>query len=236
MTDPVAERLWPNGPALAGALAEAIATGLSAAIMARGVASLVVTGGSTPGPLYDALCGADIPWERVYVTLSDERWVSPDDAASNEHLVRTRLLHGPAARARFVGLKTTDAAPEAAVESVSAAISALPHPFDVLLLGMGDDGHVASLFPGAAETLAAMDDDASALVCAVNRPEAAGAAARLSLTFRALRDARWTVLMIEGDDKLAVARAAQAGDDVAELPVRGVLKAAHGPVEIWWAP
>jgi len=236
MSETVTERLWPDEAALAHGLAEAIAAGLTAAVKARGVASLVVTGGSTPGPLYDVLCEAQAPWERVFVTLSDERWVSTEDAASNEHLVRTRLLRGRAERARFVGLKTADAAPEAAVAAVEAAVAALPHPFDVVLLGMGGDGHVASLFPGAAETRAAMDLSAPTLVCAVNSPGADGAAARMSLTFRALRDARWTVLMITGEDKLAVARRAADGDDAVELPVRGVLNGSEPPVEIWWAP
>jgi 6-phosphogluconolactonase len=236
LTGSVRERLYPDAPTLLAALAEDVAARLSAAVRVRGVASLVVTGGSTPGPLYDRLCQAELPWERVFITLSDDRWVDPSDEASNEHLARTRLLIGPARAARFVGLKTADAEPEAAEPAVGAAIARLPRPFDVVLLGMGGDGHVASLFPGASETARAMNLEAPDLVCAVRREGAAGAAMRMSLTFRALRDAAWTALLIEGEEKLAVARRARGGEDIAELPVRGVLNAPTGPVEIWWAP
>jgi 6-phosphogluconolactonase len=226
LTGSVRERLYADRETLLAALTEDIAARLSAGVRAHGVASLVATGGSTPGPLYDRLRQADLPWERVFVTLSDERWVEASDPASNAHLVRDRLMRGPAGAARFVGLKTADAQPETAEPALNAAIGRLPRPFDVVLLGMGEDGHVASLFPGAAETRRAMDLESPDLVCAVRREGAAGAARRLSLTFRALREAVFTVLLIEG----------QAGEDVAELPVRGVLNSPAGPVEIWWAP
>jgi len=234
--DPIPERLYPSKAALMPALAQAIAERLAAAVTARGVASLVVTGGSTPGPLYDALHNADLPWERVLVTLTDERWVDPADEASNDHLVRTRLLVGRAASARYAPFKTADATPEAAAAKLDATIARLPRPFDVIVLGMGDDGHVASLFPGADETRAAADLEAPALVCPVEREGAAGAAARMSLTFRALREAVFTAVLIEGQAKLDVARRAKAGTDVNELPVRGVLNDPPGEVEIWWAP
>jgi 6-phosphogluconolactonase len=234
--DHIQERLYPSKAELFPALAAAIAERLAAAVRARGVASMVVTGGTTPGPLYDLLCQADLPWERVFVTLSDDRWVDPSDEASNDHLVRSRLLVGRAAKARFVGLKTADAEPEAAEPKVEALIARLPRPFDVVLLGMGDDGHVASLFPGAAETKRAANLDAPALVCAVRREGAAGAAMRISLTFRALRETALTVVLIEGEAKLAVARQARAGTDVNDLPVRGVMNDPVGPVEVWWAP
>jgi len=234
--DHVRERLYPNMGEMLPALAQTIAGRLDAAVRARGVASMVVTGGTTPGPLYDLLCQADLSWERVFVTLSDDRWVDPGDEASNDHLVRTRLLVGPARTARFVGLKTADAEPEAAEPAVGSLITRLPRPFDVVLLGMGDDGHVASLFPAAVETTRAMNLESPDLVCAVRREGAAGAAMRMSLTFRALRETAFTALLIEGEAKLAVARRAQGGTDVTELPVRGVLNDPAGPVEIWWAP
>jgi 6-phosphogluconolactonase len=232
----VSERLFDNKATLFPALAAAIAECLSAAVRARGVASMVITGGTTPGPLYDLLCQADLPWERVFITLSDDRWVDPSDEASNDHLARTRLLVGRARAARFVGLKTADAEPEAAEPKVDALVARLPRPFDVVLLGMGDDGHIASLFPGAVETQRAANLAAPELVCAVRRDGAAGAALRISLTFRALRETAFTVLLIEGEAKLAVARRAREGADVNELPVRGVLNDPAGVVEFWWAP
>jgi 6-phosphogluconolactonase len=230
----VTERLFPNADEWAATLVSEIAERLGAAVKARGVASMVVTGGTTPGPLYDRLSKVALPWERVFITLSDERWVATAENASNEHLVRTRLLQGRAATARFVPLKTADATAAEAQAAVGAAINRLPRPFDIVLLGMGDDGHVASLFPDAPETTKASDLENPALVCAVDRHGAAGADARMSLTFRALRDTRWTVVLITGDDKLATARRAQTGTDITQLPVRGVLNAPTAPVDIWW--
>jgi 6-phosphogluconolactonase len=227
---PVTERLFPSMDALAPALAGEISRRLGLAVRERGVASLVATGGSTPGPVYDALSRINLPWERVFVTLSDERWVDPEDAASNERLVRTRLLRDHAAGARFVGLKTGDESAAAAMTVVGNAIATLPRPFDAVLLGMGDDGHVASLFAhDPAHSLETPGD-----VCAVQRKGAAGSEQRMSLTFMALRDARWTALLIKGDEKQAVIRQAQVSDYVSELPVSGILKAPSGEVEIWW--
>jgi 6-phosphogluconolactonase len=230
----VIERLHSSGKALLSALSGEIAARLASAVRDRGVASCVVTGGTTPGPLYDLLSTADLPWERIIITLSDERWVDPASEASNEHLVRTRLLQNRAAAARLWGLRTDDADPNKAESVVDGMIARLPRPFDMVLLGMGADGHVASLFPNAPETAVAADVDRPALACAVKREGAAGADQRLSLTFRALRDARWTAILITGDEKLAVARRARIGDDVVELPVRGILNAPAAPVQIWW--
>ncbi|MBV9510970.1 MAG: 6-phosphogluconolactonase [Caulobacteraceae bacterium] len=230
----VSERLFPSMAALAPILAREIADRLAAGVKARGAASLIATGGTTPGPLYDALAQADLPWERVSITLSDERWVSPDDPASNERLVRERLLQGPAARARLVPLKTGASDPAAAEAEVGQALAALPRPFNAAVLGMGADGHVASLFPKDAATLSALDFAEPRFACAVDRPGAAGAHRRLSLSFHALRQAAWTAILITGADKLAVARRAAVGGDVAELPVRGVLSG-PGPVEFWWS-
>ena len=231
----VVERLFPSMAALAPVLAAEIAERLAAAVKARGVASLVATGGATPGPLYDVLSDLDLPWERVFVTLSDERWVSVENAASNQRLVRERLMRGRAAGARLNGLTTADPTPALAEPALEAVIEALPRPFDVVVLGMGGDGHVASLFPGNPATLRAMDMNAPALVAAAESQGAAGADQRLSLTFRALRETAWTAILITGDEKLALARRARTGDDVAELPVRGVLTGPAGPVEIWWS-
>lgn len=225
------ERLFDDMPALVGALAPDIAQRLTHAVHERGRASLVATGGSTPGPLYDALCGADAPWDKVFVTLSDERWVAPDDEASNERLIRTRLLRDEAALAHFVPLKTDDATPAEAAEAVDARIAAMPRPFDVVLLGVGADGHFASLFPGAAELEAALDPILAANVVAVRAEGAQGAAERLSLTLSAITDARAILLLIRGEEKLELLRSGAAG-----LPVAALLDQARVPVTLFWAP
>jgi 6-phosphogluconolactonase len=109
-------------------------------------------------------------------------------------------------------------------------------PFDVVILGMGDDGHIASLFPHAPELARAIAARPDQLVCAVDRPEAAGAAARLSMTIPAILGARWIALLIEGQGKLDVVGRARNLRDAAELPVCTVLNQSDVPVEVWWAP
>jgi 6-phosphogluconolactonase len=230
------DRLFDDRESLFAALAMEITVRLNDAVAARGRASLVATGGTTPGPLYDALSAEPAPWDRVEITLTDERWVAPDSDDSNEGLVRRRLLRDRAASAEMIGLKTPDATPAEAEAKVGHALAGMVRPFDIVILGMGDDGHIASLFPHAPELARAIEAGPDELVCAVDRPEAAGAAARMSMTIPALLGSRWIVLLIEGAEKLDVVRRARALDDPAELPVCAVLGQSEVPVEVWWAP
>ncbi len=218
------------------ALAREITARLAAGVTERGAASLIVAGGSTPGPLFDALALSPAPWDKTSVSLTDERWVTTDDPTSNERQVRERLLLDHAANAWFMGLKTPHATPAAAKAEVEKALAALPRPFDVVVLGMGADGHFASLFPGASELAAGLDPNRADLTIPVRRDGAAGAPERLSLTLSALLAARWIAILIDGDEKLDVYRRAIAGDDTDELPIRAILKQASTPVDIWWAP
>ena len=197
------------------------------------MASLVVPGGSTPGPLFNALSTRELPWKRVVVTLNDERWVDPPDPASNEHLVRTRLITGRAGAARFIGLKTAAASAALAVDEVEARLAAVPRPFDVMLLGMGEDGHTASLFPSSAALQASLDGD-PARVQAVEAPGARGAAERISLALPALLDSRFIALLITGRPKLDILRRAEGPGDPLDLPIRAVLHGARTPVHVYW--
>jgi 6-phosphogluconolactonase len=230
------DRLFDDRESLFAALAMEITVRLNDAVTERGRASLVATGGTTPGPLYDALSAEPAPWDKVEITLTDERWVAPDGDDSNEGLVRRRLLRDRAAAAELIGLKTPDATPAEAEEKVNHALAGMTRPFDIVILGMGEDGHIASLFPHAPELIRAMRAGPASLVCAVDRPEAAGAAARLSMTLPAILGARWIVLLIEGQDKLDVVRRARELRDAEALPVSAVLDQSNVPVEVWWAP
>jgi 6-phosphogluconolactonase len=205
---------------------------LAGEIVARLGASLVVSGGTTPAALFDVLARREAPWKDVTVTLADERWVDPASPRSNEHLVRTRLLVEKAAAARFVPLKTAAARARDAQGAVNAAIAAIARPFDVMLLGLGDDGHTASLIPGADGLARALDTANPALVRAVAPP---GLEERMTLTLRALLETRWIALLIQGAAKRAAYDKAMAGQDVAQAPVRAVLHQDRVPVSVFWA-
>src|SRR5262245_30220515 len=145
----VRDHLFENLDSLFVTLAALIAAQLRGALEARPAASLAVAGGRTPAALLARLSSEILAWDRVFVTLTDERWVSSDDPASNAAMLRKTLLVGAAAPARFIPLYTGAPTPDEALQSVSAALATLPRPFDIMVLGMGDDGHTASLFPGA---------------------------------------------------------------------------------------
>jgi 6-phosphogluconolactonase len=216
-------------------LAGEIAARLAAGIARSGRASLVASGGTTPGPLYDALAMIDLSWRDVWVTLSDERWTDPASPRSNENLARTRLLTAKAAAARLVPLKTAHPHAAQAENESNSALAAMPRPFDVVLLGMGVDLHIASLIPGAAGVAKALDRNEPQLVRAVEPRDLAALGERLTLTLRAILDSRWIVLLIRGEAKLAAYRQALSGHDVVSAPVRAVLQQAHVPVSVYWS-
>lgn len=227
------ERRFDDREALATAMAAHIAALLRAALDDRHAASLVVSGGSTPAPMFRALSSADLPWSRVTVTLADERWVPADADDSNERLVRRALLQGPAAAASFVGLKSPAATPEAGMAETERALREVSRPFDVMVLGMGDDGHTASLFPGTSELAAALDPTGRAL-CAPVRPH--GLQPRMTMTLPTILNSRHILLLIAGQGKWNVYEQAVAGADDAEMPIRAVLRQARTPIEVYWAP
>lgn len=228
------ENLFENGAALAAALATTVAAALSAAVASRGKASIAVSGGSTPKAFFDALSREALDWENVTVTLVDERFVPSDNPRSNHLLVATHLLKNAAARARFLPLFSAAASAEEAAERATEAATMLAQPFDVVVLGMGNDGHTASFFPGGNHLAEALD---LSLPRRVMTMEAEGAGeTRLTFSFSSLHDARLLVLHIEGAEKKSVLDKALAGKDEAEMPVRAVLNRAASPVEIYWAP
>ncbi|WP_243294381.1 6-phosphogluconolactonase [Geothrix mesophila] len=217
---------------LTAALAQDVARRLKEDLAHEDRTVLVVSGGRSPVPLFQALSRLALPWERVTVTLADERWVPADHPDSNEALVRDHLLQSRAAAAGFVPLFTGDAGPEQGAPAVCAALAELPRPFSRVILGMGEDGHIASLFPGAAELDEGLTTEAAAL--AVHPPHAPHP--RLSLSLRALLDARDLVLMISGPAKRRVLERALEDGPVEDLPVRAILRQTAVPVSVCWAP
>ncbi|BDA83531.1 6-phosphogluconolactonase [Aureimonas sp. SA4125] len=221
------------------ALAEALATGV-AAVLAGGIAingsaSLAVSGGSTPELFLQKLSAIDLDWSAVTVTLVDERWVGEDHARSNAGFLRRHFLKGPAAAAHFEPLYEAAEAPEDVEETLCARLGGLGRPFDVVVLGMGTDGHTASFFPGG-DTLATAIDPTNPKSIAIMRAPGAGEP-RVTLTLSRLIDARLLVLHVEGAEKLGVLEAAQSPGSELDLPIRAVLRAPRErPLEIFWAP
>lgn len=204
---------------LADAASAAVLAGLSQGLAARGRASLVATGGRSPGLVYDRLSRVDIAWDKVAVTLSDERRVDPAAPESNERLVRERLLVAAAADATFIPL---DSPPE--------ALAALT-PFDAVLLGMGEDGHVASLIPGDPALAERLDPDGARLTFPVPAGLGSPPLARITLSLAALIQARAVLVLISGSTKRQVVENALVGGD---LPVRALLIQTKAPVRVLW--
>jgi 6-phosphogluconolactonase len=215
-------------------LAAGIAADLAAAIEARGMASLVVSGGRSPVKLFERLRTLAIDWSRVCVALADERWVDPSDPASNERLVRDVLLRDAAAAARFTGLKNGCATPDLGSGMAWSTFNGVPRPFDVLVLGMGDDGHTASLFPDSPNLELALDEAAAAGCIGMRSPLAPEA--RLSLNLAALLDSRRIVMLITGESKWRTYIAALQPGAVERMPVRAVLRQRRAPVAVIWSP
>ncbi len=220
--------------ALSREFAGEIAAQLARAIAARGLASLVVSGGRTPVKLFETLRTLELDWSRVCVALADERWVDPKDAASNERLVRDELLKDKAAAARFLGLKNAAPSPDLGAVSAWETFARVPRPFDLTLLGMGDDGHTASLFPGSPNLRSALNPAAAAGCVGMWAPSPPQA--RLSLNLSALLDSRRIAILIGGEAKWRTYAAASGAGAVEDMPVRAVLRQQHTPVEVIWAP
>ncbi|HME40150.1 MAG TPA: 6-phosphogluconolactonase [Steroidobacteraceae bacterium] len=232
-SEPPAQR-YADMETLSRELAAQIAKSLSAAIGTRGLASLVVSGGRSPVRLFELLRAHSLDWSRVCIALADERWVDPQNAASNERLVRDVLLKDQAAAARFHGLKNGAPTPDLGAVSAWETFARVPRPFDATILGMGDDGHTASLFPGSPNLPSALNPAAAAGCVGMWSPVAPHP--RLSLNLSALLDSRRIVVLISGDSKWHTLTAANAAGPVQDMPVRAVLRQSRTPVDVVWSP
>lgn len=228
------EHRFPSAVALAHVLAAEIKVDLAEAITARGSASFVVSGGRTPETLFRQVRTETLDWDRVWITLADERWVDTASEQSNERLVREVLLQEQASTAHFIGLKNTAGTPEQGVEWAWRSIKRIPRPLDVVMLGMGDDGHFASLFPGSLGIIKALDLTATPGCVAMNALTAPHA--RISLNLSALLDARRIVLLLGGAEKWKVYERARLAGSSAELPVRALLQQKQVAIDVYWSP
>jgi 6-phosphogluconolactonase len=226
---------FADRPAQARGLAASIAERLREGVRQRGQALLAVSGGTTPTQFFACLAQETLDWAKVCVTLVDERWVAADDTRSNARLVQTTLLQHAAAAASFMPLYTGAATPELGLAEAEARVAALPLPFDAVVLGMGDDGHTASFFPGGDHLNAALDLQGSARALPMRAPDAGEP--RITLTLSTLLQTRVLYLLIAGADKRVVFDAAMRGTDAAvHYPIRAVLNQQRVPVAVYWSP
>ena len=220
-------RTYSDREMLAMGLADALAASLRSCLAMHDHASFCVPGGSSPGEVFSLLSGSSLDWSRVHVFLNDERWVPEDDPRSNTALVKRTLLTDRAAAATWVPMHADTRTPEDAIPDLAPAL-APELPISLLLLGMGEDMHTASLFPGGDRLAEAMADDAPVLMGM--RADLDGPP-RITLTAPVLRDAMETHILIMGEAKKAAIEAAR-GQDPLDAPIAAFLRGAT----IHWAP
>ncbi len=217
--------------------AAAIEATLRQAIETRGYASLMVSGGSSPKPLYARLSKANLDWSKVTISLVDERWVDPGEVGSNEDFIRENLIQNMAAQAKFFGLKTQHPTVESGLKSAEARFEKLKRPFDVCVMGMGSDAHTASWFPNAKGLEHALSPETEDILCfvdAAGAPVAGDHPHRISLTRRAVLDSHFIVLFIPGEAKRAVFDSAPT-KPTSDAPVQ-VLLAAGTKLHVFASP
>lgn len=222
-------RTYPDRDALMAAAAEEIERRARAAIASQGMATIALSGGSTPRPAYEALARADLPWANVRFLLVDERFVPVSSEASNERMLRDALAPALAAGATLLPMYADGASLDDAAARADAAYA--PLNIDVALMGMGGDGHTASWFPGAPRLAEALDPNTARAVVSQIAPDAQGSAERLTLTLPAIARAGAVLLLITSEDKRAVLERALATHDA---PV-AALFGRDAPVEVLWA-
>nr|WP_183410963.1 6-phosphogluconolactonase [Litorivivens lipolytica] len=218
------------------ALVTHLAETLKQAVAEQGQGVMLVSGGSSPQPVYEALSQKDLPWSAISIVLVDERWVDVDHPASNEAFIRRHLLAGAASSARFFGMKTSAASPQAGQRECEQRLAVLPAQADICLLGMGNDGHTASLFPYAQGLTEALYGNQRCAAIVAEQSEVTGEhTERMTLTAPHLLAAKQRVLMMTGDEKLSTYRKAANGKDIEAMPVRAILNASE-PVSVFWSP
>jgi len=234
-TSNITQHSFTDCHALAKAFSERVAEQLREGIAARGKALLAVSGGSTPKHFFEQLSRQKLDWSKVSVTLVDERWVPESSDRSNARLVKSTLLQHEASVAQFVPLYANAPTPEAGLPAVKTRVSSLPLPFDVVVLGMGGDGHTASFFPGGDRLSEALDLKSGLLVVPMRAKGAEEP--RITFSLPALLDTRALYLHIEGDSKRELLNEARLGTGKGiDYPVRAVLIQQQTPVSVYWCP
>ncbi|MDH3491681.1 MAG: 6-phosphogluconolactonase [Gammaproteobacteria bacterium] len=196
----------------------------------NGDASIVVSGGTSPQQCMATLAQAPLDWSRVQVLLSDERWVPADHEDSNEKLVRETLLVGTAAAAQFLPVYAAGVSPEERCDELQDPLPVLP--FSCSLIGIGTDGHFASLFPDAEQLKSGLDVENGRLYMPITT--AASPHPRISMTLAAISRSDEIALLFFGDEKLDIYKQAKAS--ATAYPLSRLLRQKRAPVRLFWAP
>lgn len=216
---------------LALSLARNVAENLQDALAKKGEASLIVSGGNTPKKFFHELSQIDMPWEKVTIGLCDERWVPPSHPDSNEKLVRENLMVAYASKATFIGMFIEGAVADDVQRACNDKIKSSFPSFDVMILGMGEDAHTASLFPHNPKLQEAFESDE---LCISIEPLSAPHK-RMSLTRNAILSAKHLYLHFQGEKKRALYYQALEGNDAMEMPIRSILHQNQTAIEVYTA-
>lgn len=225
---------FATADAWAGACATRLAADLADAVSARGTALFAGPGGSTPAPIYERLARTGLDWSRVSVTLIDERYVPETSPDSNARLIRDVLLQGPAAAAHFIPLFRPAVTVDRAAAEAAADLSSAGGPLDTVLLGMGEDGHICSMFPNSPTLKTLLTPGLKPTVLGVppGRDGAAPSIERLSMSLPYLMQAGRVILALKGRAKREVYER-EAGGDPRIQPIAALLANAV-PLEVLW--
>jgi len=204
---------------------------LTQSITENGCASIAVSGGRTPISLFEELSKLNLDWSKIELTLVDERWVDAKHEDSNELLVRKHLIKNKATQINFFPIKNSAKSVKEGQILYEQVLQQVKLPFDVIVLGMGDDGHTASLFPCCKELSQAMDPN-NQQKCIVTKPKNAPYE-RISLTFSTISKAKNLILHMRGSSKLQTFELAMTLKDAKKMPIYAFTEQ---PLEIYWSP
>ena len=251
LNNKVNERFYRNRENLFESLTDFCQQTLEKACVENGNASFMVSGGSTPAPLYQRLSRRVMSWEKIDVALVDERWVEPTDESSNQRFIKNTLLQHNASDVRFTGLKTPQPSAEQGLSDATADYESLPNPWDLTILGMGADGHTASIFPNTLSPIEALtvenseedgdehlqvQDQILAAITAEPSEVTGENLERMTLSHHGLMKSKRIVLLITGEEKLDVYRQALNEPDHLKMPISAVLQQNQVPLHVFWAP
>lgn len=235
------EHFFSDLPSVIQAMQSALVLRLQEDLQDHEHVSLFLSGGTSPVPLYQALAHTSLPWHRVEIALVDERFVPVTDKSSNEKLLRENMLREHAAAAGFTGMSVASIDEQNTLTTVLPACNAryarLPHPYSAAVLGMGSDGHTASLFPGAAGLEHALAETTHCAAIQARPSSATGTVTeRITMTPWALLQCRCLYLLITGDEKKSLYEQAKTTADPQSLPIAIFLQQQHVPVAVFWCP